>query len=128
MAADEPSFALSAVDLHRIGGGSLENLRIKPQEARMNPPGISLLKSPTPSEAANLMRRAFPEASGLCQAAKIVGSASIEGIRSAGFQGIPNPTKKLPNHHRLIHPSGVSGFTDENLKRLSEAFTDTGGN
>jgi hypothetical protein len=39
---------------------------------------------------------------------------------------MPNPTKKYPNHHRLIHPDGVAGFSDENPMRLSEAFTDTG--
>jgi hypothetical protein len=128
LAAAEQSSARSASDLHRIGGGSFENLRMKPQEARLSPPGISLLKSPTPSEAASHVRRAFPEAAGLSQASKIVGSASIEGIRSAGFDVIPNPTKKLPNHHRLIHSDGVAGFSDENLRRLSEAFIDTGGN
>jgi hypothetical protein len=26
-------------DLHRIGGGSVENLQLKPGEAKLNPPG-----------------------------------------------------------------------------------------
>ena len=38
---------------------------------------------------------------------------------------MPNPTRRLPNHHRLIHPDGADGFSDDNLKGLSEVFTDT---
>jgi hypothetical protein len=40
---------------------------------------------------------------------------------------LPNPTKKLPNHYRLIHPEGVAGFHDVNLARLSAVFTETSG-
>jgi hypothetical protein len=53
-----------------------------------------------------------------------VGSATEDGIRGAGFDVIPNPTTKFPNHHRIIHPQGVAGFIDENLARLSKTFTD----
>lgn len=35
-------------DIHRIGGGTVENLRLKPAEAVLEPPGISVLKAPTP--------------------------------------------------------------------------------
>jgi hypothetical protein len=35
-----------------------------------------------------------------------------------------NPRTKFPNHDRIIHPDGVAGFVDENLARLSKAFTD----
>jgi hypothetical protein len=114
-------------DIHRIGGGSVDNLRLKPREATLDPPGISVLRTPTPSEAARQIRGAFPGATGLHEAAKVVGSTTTEKIRDAGFDVIPNPTKRLPNHHRLIHPDGVAGFSEENLKRLSEAFTDTSG-
>src|SRR5262245_12266958 len=94
-------------DIHRIGGGSMENLRLKPREARLNPPGISVLKAPSPGEVARQIREAFPDAAELHDAAKVIGSTSVERIRSAGFDIIPNPTRKLPNHHRLIHPDGT---------------------
>jgi hypothetical protein len=51
----------------------------------------------------------------------------VDHIRGAGFDIIPNPTKKLPNHYRLIHPDGVAGFNDENLAQLSAVFTETSG-
>ena len=112
-------------DIHRIGGGSVENLRLKPKEATLSPPGISVLKAPSPSEVARQIRKAFPEAEELHEIAKVVGSTTTEKIRSAGFDVLPNPTGRLPNHHRVIHPDGADGFSDESLKRLSEVFTDT---
>jgi hypothetical protein len=127
--ASEPA-ALPATgprDIHRIGGASIENLRLKPKEATLNPPGISVLKSPTPGEAAAEMRAAYPDATGLHEAAKTVGSSTTEAIRSAGFDVIAASSRRLPNHHRLIHPEGVAGFTDENLTRLAEAFVNTTG-
>lgn len=114
-------------DMHRIGGNRVENLRLKPRETMLNPPGISLLQASLPGEAARQMREAFPEADGLHEAAQIISSTTIDKIRSAGFDVIPNPTKKLPNHYRLIHPDGVAGFNDENLARLSVVFTETSG-
>ncbi|MBV9126182.1 MAG: hypothetical protein JO112_22770 [Planctomycetes bacterium] len=114
-------------DIHRIGGGNVENLRLKPAEAALEPPGISVLKAPTPGQAAAQMRAAFPKAKGLHEAAKTVGSTTEEAIRSAGFDMIANPTRKLPNHYRIIHPDGVAGFTDENLAKLAAVFTNTTG-
>lgn len=105
----------------------MENLRLKPREATLNPPGISLLQSTSPSEAARQMREAFPAADRLHETAQVVGSTTSDQIRCAGFDIIPNPTRKLPNHYRLIHPDGVMGFNDENLARLSAVFTDTSG-
>lgn len=67
------------------------------------------------------------ERDGLHEAAQIISSTTIDKIRSAGFDVIPNPTKKLPNHYRLIHPDGVAGFNDGNLARLSVVFTETSG-
>jgi len=32
-------------------------------------------------------------------------------LRAAGFDVIPDPSARLPTHHRLIHPDGVAGFT-----------------
>lgn len=73
------------------------------------------------------MREAFPAAGRLHGAAQLIGSTTTDKIRSAGFDVIPNPTKKLPNHYRLIHPEGVGGFNDANLARLSAVFTETSG-
>jgi hypothetical protein len=113
--------------IHRIGGGSVENLRLKPKEALLTPPGISVLKTPTPGEAAAEIRAAYPEASELHAAARTVGSSTTEAIRSAGFEVIPTPSKRLPNHHRIVHPDGATGFSEENLSRLSETFANTTG-
>jgi len=114
-------------DMHRIGGGSVESLRLKPREATLNPPGISLLQAPSPGEAVRQIQEAFPAADGLHEAVQVIGSTTVDNIRGAGFDVIPNPTKKLPNHYRLIHPDGVAGFNDENLARLSAVFTETSG-
>jgi hypothetical protein len=113
--------------IHRIGGGTVENLRLKPAEAGLDPPGISVLRTPTPSDAAAQMRAAFPKAATLNEAAKTVGTISDELVRGAGFDIIPNPTTRLPNHHRIVHPDGVAGFSDENLARLAQVFVDTTG-
>jgi hypothetical protein len=48
-------------------------------------------------------------------------------IRQAGFELIPDPTARFPNHARLIHPSGVAGFTDTNLAQLARVFHDIEG-
>ncbi|HTE18380.1 MAG TPA: hypothetical protein VK689_08365 [Armatimonadota bacterium] len=113
--------------IHRIGGGRVENLRLKPRETKLNPPGISVLWAPSPGEAARQMRELFPDAEGLQEAAKVVGSTRTERIRSAGFDIVADPMRKLPNHHRIVHPDGALGFNDNNLRRRAEAFTDTVG-
>ncbi len=112
-------------EIHRIGGGTIENLRLKPAETALNPAGISVLKAATPGEAASQIRSAFPKAQGLHEAAKTIGSTSVELIRSIGFDIIANPTKKLPNHCRIIHPNGASGFNKENLANLERIFTNS---
>ena len=112
-------------DIHRIGGGGIGNLRLKTTDAKLNPPGLSALKATMPADAARQIREALPEATDLSRAAKTIGSTNAEKIRHAGFDVIPKPTRKLPNHYRIIHPGGTAGFNDENLKRLSEAFSNT---
>ena len=114
-------------DIHRIGGGSVENLRLKAREIQLNPLGISVLKASSPAEAVRQIREIFPNAEELYEVAQVVGSTTVEKIRSTEFDIIANPTRKLPNHHRIIHSDGASGFNDENLKRLSEVFTNTSG-
>jgi hypothetical protein len=122
--------ALSATgnrDIHRIGGASIENLRLKPREAKLNPPGISVIKAPIPGAAAQEMRTGLPKAKNLHEQAKTIGPASEEAIHAAGFDVIPTPSTVLPNHHRIIHPQGAAGFNDANLARLAEAFVNTTG-
>jgi hypothetical protein len=114
-------------DMHRIGGSRVENLRLKPREATRDPPGISLLHASSPGEAARQMREAFPAATALHHATQVIASTTVDKIRQAGFEVFPNPTKKLPQHYRLIHPEGVAGFTDANLLRLSAVFIETSG-
>jgi hypothetical protein len=114
-------------DMHRIGGSSVENLRLKSRETTLTPPGISLLHAPSPREAVRQIREAFPAADELHAAAQVIGSTTVEKIRRAGFDVIPNPTKRLPHHYRLVHPDGVTGFNDANLARLSAVFTETSG-
>jgi hypothetical protein len=115
----------STRNIHRIGGGSVENLRLKPAESQLKPPGISVLKGGTPTDAAEQMKVAFPTAAKLHELTKTVGSAAEEGIRAAGFDVMPDPTRRFANHHHVIHPDGVVGFVDDNLALLSEAFTNT---
>lgn len=114
-------------DIHRIGGASVENLRLKPREATLTPPGISVIRAPTPGAAAQELRTGLPKARNLHQQARTIGSASEEAIRAAGFDVIPAASAALPNHHRIIHPNGAAGFSDENLARLAEAFENTTG-
>ena len=49
--------------------------------------------------------------------------ATVEKIRATGFDVIPDPTRKFPNHGRIVHPDGVTGFTDENLRGLAAVFS-----
>lgn len=113
--------------LHRINGGSLGNLRLSAAEATLDPPGISVIQTPSPAEAAQAFRKARPYARRLCAAAATMGSATEEAVRAAGFDFIDASTPNFPEHRRLIHPSGAAGFTDANLAQLSGAFTDTTG-
>jgi hypothetical protein len=113
--------------VHRIGGRAIANLRLKPRERALTPPGISVLIGGTPQEAADQMRQAFPRAQGLHQAARTVGSAVVDAIRQAGFDVIAVPTGNLPNHGRIIHPLGAAGFIDEALEELSRALQETTG-
>jgi hypothetical protein len=114
-------------DIHRIGGGSVENLRLKPREATLAVPGISVIKAPTPRDAAQEMRTGLPKARGLHEQARTIGTTSEESIRSVGFDIIPTPSTALPNHHRITHPEGVAGFSDANIAKLAEVFVDTTG-
>lgn len=116
-----------AGDIHRIGGGTVDNLRLKPAEQVLDPPGISVLQAPTPGDAARQIRAAFPRGLVMQALASTVGTTTEELIRSVGFDLMPNPTAKFPNHSRIIHPEGATGFSDENLEKLAQVFTNTTG-
>lgn len=114
--------------VHRVGGGDAKNLTLKPAEANLDPPGISVLIGGTPADTAAAFRRVFGPKSGLGKAASTVGTAEIEQLRAGGFDVIPVPTGNFPNHGRIIHPTeGAAGFTPENLQKLSQVFTNTTG-
>jgi hypothetical protein len=110
--------------IHRVGGGSVPNLGLKPVEASLAPPGISVLRGGSAAEAAEAMRREFPRKAP--RGATTVGTTTAGQIRAAGFEVIPDSTRRFPQHARLIHPDGGTGFSDESLKRLSDCFQDQG--
>jgi hypothetical protein len=113
--------------VHRIGGGGIANLRLKPAEEGLRPPGFSVLLGGTPDEAAEQMRQAFPDPvkfARLHQQAETVGATTVAAIRAAGFDVLPDPSAKFPTHARIVHPDGAAGHSDTNLEQLTRAFTD----
>jgi hypothetical protein len=113
--------------VHRVGGGSVANLRLSPLDAQQTPPGLSVLLGGTPPEAADQLRRAFPRSRKWLQSVHTVGTTTAAAIREAGFEIVPDPTARFPNHARLMHSRGVAGFTDENLQILAATFRNTTG-
>ena len=111
------------VAVYRLGGGTLENLRLKPKEMTLTPPGISVFLGGSPEETVKRVRDTFPNATRLLEAASTVGTATVAGIRQAGFDVISDATRHFPNHARLVHSEGVSGFCEANLRQLVQAFT-----
>lgn len=111
--------------VHRVGGGSVANLQLSPLDRALTPPGISVLLDGTPQEAAAQMRQAFPRSKKWLAAAGTVGTTTAAELRQAGFEIVPDPTVRFPNHARLIHSDGASGFSDRNLKKLARTFSDT---
>ena len=57
----------------------------------------------------------------------MVGTTSALAVRQTGFEIVPDPTTRFPNHARLTHASGVAGFTDANLEGLARTFQNTEG-
>ncbi len=111
--------------VHRIGGGAPGNLGLKPAEAALVPPGISTLWGGTPAEAAEAMRRQHPRMAPRGQT--VVGTATADQVRQAGFDVIIDATRRFPQHARLIHPAGAAGFSKANLQRLAQCFQDQTG-
>ncbi|GEM_PF-1140977 len=113
---------------HRIGGGGESNLKLRPAEEQLKPPGISVLIGGTAEQAAGDFRRVFGAHSSLGKKARVVGTADLDKIRETGFDVLDDPTSNFPNHGRLIHPAqGAAGFNEENLKRLARVFTNKTG-
>ncbi len=128
MSTGESSAVPPETVAHRIGGGALANLHLKPREQTLTPPGFSVLLGGTPAQAGEQMRQAFPDPkkyARIHKASETVGSATIDSITKAGFVVIADPSAKFPNHARITHPDGVAGFSDANLDRLSKVFQDT---
>ena len=115
------------LDIHRIGGGGIENLRLKPTELGIDPPGISVLRGDSPVEMAKAFLAALRPSKKLKQYAKVVGSTNEEKIREAGFVLFHNPTSNHANHYRIIHPDGIAGFNEANLTVLAAAFVNVEG-
>lgn len=113
--------------VHRIGGGSTRNLSLSRLDAEQTPPGLSVLLGGTPHEAAAQMRLAFPRSRKWQETAGTVGTTTAAAVREAGFEIVPDPTTRFPNHARLIHPKGMAGFSNENLARLAVTFCNTTG-
>jgi anthranilate phosphoribosyltransferase len=127
VATGKPPGIAADVVLHRVGGGSVSNLRLSPLDLQQTPPGLSVLLNGTPQEAATQMRRAFPGSRKWRQTAGTVASATAAAVRQAGFDVVADPTTRFPNHALLIHPTGAAGFTDANLATLARTFTETTG-
>jgi hypothetical protein len=114
-------------DMHRLGGSRVDNPRLKPREATLKSARYFPLARSFAWGGRTSDTGGVPAAEGLHAAAQVIGSTTADKIRGVGFDVMPNPAKKLPNHYRLIHPDGVAGFSDENLARLSAVFTETSG-
>ncbi|NVK65942.1 MAG: RHS domain-containing protein, partial [Flavobacteriales bacterium] len=117
--------------LYRVGGGDVGNLGFNDREIKainrgqLDPPGISLIRANSAEEAGNIMKAAFPKATGLHQSIDSgnIAETTAKKIREAGFDVIHDPTKRLGDAHaRLIHPNGVDGFSDANKSNLSSKF------
>jgi hypothetical protein len=127
VAIGRPEDIASDAVVHRVGGGSLGNLRLSSLDHQLTPPGFSVLLGRTPQEAAAQMRGAFPHSRKWRSTAQTVGTTTAAALRAAGFEIVPDQTSRFPNHARVIHPDGIAGFTDANLARLAQAFRETTG-
>ena len=115
---------LADIVVHRIGGASVDNFRLKRAEVKLIPPGVSVLLGGTADDAIAAMKLAYPN-SAKWAGELAVGISTVAIIRSAGFEVWPCPTPSFPNHARIVHPDGVAGFTDENLSRLALGFAES---
>lgn len=112
--------------LFRVGGGAPSNLKLKPRERDLNPPGISFLAG-FDAKSVALQFKAVMLARGQIKAAAqatIMGRIPIQSAFKHGFTPMVNPTAAFPNHIRLTHRMGVEGFSNLlNRQKLSQEFT-----
>jgi hypothetical protein len=73
------------------------------------------------------MRRVFHRSKKWQALSRAVGSTTVEAVRAAGFDVVPDPTPNFSNHGLIVHVQGVDGFIDDNLARLSDRFALTTG-
>jgi hypothetical protein len=127
VAVGKPQEVAPETVVHRVGGGDVPNLSLSAMDRTQMPPGVSVLLGGTPQDAAQQMRAAFPRSKKWAAIAHTVGSTTAAAVRGAGFEIVPDPTSRFPNHARLIHPGGEAGFTNEHLERLALVFQNTTG-
>jgi len=95
---------------------------LKPHEANLSPPGISVFIGGTPEKAASDWRAVFSRPGASAKAAT-VGTAGIHRIRELGLDVIAWPTPNFPDHGRLSHGTeDAAGFTPENLQKIIPAL------
>jgi hypothetical protein len=123
--SDEPVSIADDVPIHRIGGGGVDNLLLKPSDAVLIPPGISALAGGNPAQAAKAMRRRFVRMAP--PGRTTVGTTTAGRIREVGFDVIMKATSRFPQHARIIHPAGVEGFKRELLEGLAKCFHNQAG-
>jgi len=109
------------------GSGGPESFAFNPRElaaidnGKLDPPGISVLKTDSTEDAMDMWNNAFPD--------KAVDISSVKGataadIRNAGYEVHDDPSRNPiigDAHARLTHPNGKDGF-EGNLDKLSSAF------
>lgn len=123
--SEAPEVLPDELVVHRVGGASIADLSLKPSETTLKPPGFSLLCGGSAAEAAEAMRRQFPRMAPRGQT--VVGSTTVGQVRAAGFDVRKNATVRFPQHARLVHPNGLTGFTTVNIQLLTQCFAETAG-
>lgn len=123
---DEES--IDTVTVHRMG--SRANIRLGERERQLRPSGFSVLMGGTAVDAALQIRRAFSPRSRfslIWDTSRTVSSAQRSSIRTLGFDVIADPSRKLPNHGRVVHATGGPEAFDNPvlLRMLSELFYET---
>ncbi len=111
--------------VHRVGPADIANFRLKKGDKKLHVPGISVLLGGSPEDAVAQMLRAYWDRgkySRIHKLAESVSSATVDAIRKAGFDVIWAPTSHFHNHGRIIHVSGIVGFSDELLLPLLRSF------
>ena len=113
------------IAVHRIGGASIENLRLNERDRTAIPPGLSVLLGGSALDASEQMRRVFGSSKKWKRLADRVASSTALEIASAGFLVIEATTHSLPNHGRIVHSLGLEAFDEVGLSKLAVVFRGT---